>query len=67
MKKYQIIKNKNMYAITTKEAIKEYSNNFFLPFEMGMKYKKDLINLIETSKNFEKYKNNTEYKTIFIY
>lgn len=56
-----------MYAITTKEAIKEYSKKFFLPFEMGMKRKKDLINLIKTSKNFEKYKNNTDFKTIVIY
>lgn len=33
MKKYQIIKNKNMYAITTKEAIKEYSKKFFFPLK----------------------------------
>ena len=67
MKKYQIIKNKNYYSITTKEAIKEFYNVYFLPIDATMHRKKDLINLINTSKKFVKYKNNTDFKTIVIY
>ncbi len=67
MKKYQIIKNKDIYAIANKEDIEAYSNTHFLPFEKGMKRKKDLVNLINTSKTFEKFKNNTDFKTITIY
>ena len=67
MKKYQIIKHRNIYAITTKESIKDFYKIHFLPYENSMKRKKDLVNLINTSKNFEKYKNNTDFKTIIIY
>lgn len=67
MKEYQIIKNKDVYAIATKKDIKEYSKSHFLPIEKIMKRKKDLINLINTSENFIKYKNNTDFKTIYIY
>lgn len=67
MKKYQIIKNKNYYSITTKEAIKEFYSVHLLPIDATMHRKKDLINLINTSKNFAKYKNNTDFKTIVIY
>lgn len=67
MKKYQIIKNKNCYAIATKKDIKDYYKKHFLPIEKIMKRKKDLINLINTSKTFEQYKGNTDFKTIFIY
>ena len=67
MSKYQIIKNKNYYSITTKEAIKEFYNVHLLPIDAIMHRKKDLINLINTSKNFAKYKNNTDFKTIVIY
>ncbi len=64
MKKYQIIKHKNFYAIANKEDIKEYKNTHFLPYEKGMKFKKYLIELIE---NDEKYKNKVDYKTIYLY
>ncbi len=67
MKKYQIIKNKNIYAIANKEDIKAYYNTHFLPIEKITKHKKDLINLINNSNNFLKYKNNTDFKTIIIY
>ena len=67
MKKYQIIKNKDYYSITTKEAIKEFYSVHLLPIDATMHRKKDLINLINTSKNFAKYKNNTDFKTIVIY
>lgn len=67
MKKYQIIKNRNIYAIASKEDIKAYCNTHFLPIEKIMKHKKDLINLINNSNNFLKYKNNTDFKTIIIY
>lgn len=33
MKKYQIIKTKDFYAIATKEDIKAYKNTHFLPYE----------------------------------
>ena len=64
MKKYQIVRINNFYVITTKEAIKDFYKTHFLPYDKGMKHKSDLINLIETSENFLKYKNNTTYKTI---
>lgn len=66
MKKYQIVKNENYYSITTKEALQEFYNVHFLPVDVTMCRKKDLINLINTSKNFAKYKNNTDFKTIII-
>lgn len=64
MKKYQIIKAKDFYAIANKEDIKQYKNTHFLPYEKGMRYKKYLIELIE---NDEKFKNNVEYKTVYLY
>lgn len=67
MKKYQIIKNKNIYAIATKKDIQNYYKTHFLPIEKIMKHKKDLINLINNSNNFLKYKNNTDFKTMIIY
>ena len=63
MKKYQIIKNKNIYAIANKEDIQAYYTTHFLPFEKGMKYKKYLIELINKD---TKYKNNVDFKTIYI-
>ena len=65
-KKYQIIKLKNGYAITTKEAIKDYYTMNFLPYEKKMKFKKYLIKAINTSETFTKYKNNTDFKTVYI-
>lgn len=67
MKKYQIIKLKNGYAITTKEAIKDYYTMNFLPYEKKTKFKKYLIELIQKSKDFEKYRNNIDLKTYYIY
>lgn len=67
MKKYQIIKLKNGYAITTKEAIKDYYTMHFLPYEKKTKFKKYLIELIQKSKDFEKYRNNIDLKTHYIY
>ena len=66
MKKYQIIKYNNFYSIANKNDIKEYHKTHFLPYEKGMKYKKYLIEAIENSKTFVKYKNNTDYKTFLI-
>lgn len=66
MKKYQIVRINNFYVITTKEAIQDFYKTHFLPYDKGMKHKSDLINLIETSENFLKYKNNTTYKTIVL-
>lgn len=67
MKKYQIIKNSNCYAIATKKDIEDYYKVNFLPIEKIMKRKKDLINLINTSETFKQYKNNTDFKTVYIY
>ena len=67
MKKYQIIKNNNCYAIATKKDIEDYYKVNFLPIEKIMKRKKDLINLINTSETFKQYKNNTDFKTVYIY
>ncbi len=68
MKKYQIVKFKDnrgiCYAVANKEDIKQYKNTHFLPYEIAMKYKKYLIEHIEKS---EKFKNNVDYKTIFMY
>ncbi len=60
---YQIIKYKNDYAITTKEALQAYYKTGFLPYEFMTKYKKTLINIIEKN---QKFKNNTNYKTVFL-
>lgn len=60
---YVIIKINNGYAVTTKEALKEFKTTGFLPYDFMMKYKKYLI---QHAKKQEKYKNlNT--KTIFLY
>lgn len=64
MKQFQIARINNFYVITTKTAIQDFYKCHFLPYDKGMKRKCDLINLIETSENFKKYKNNTNYKTI---
>lgn len=67
MKKYQIIKTQWGYAIANKEDIKEYSKTNFLPYEKMMKFKKHLVKAINTSETFTKYKNNTDFKTVYIY
>lgn len=67
MKKYQIIKYNKFYAIANKEDINNYNKTHFLPYEKGMKFKKYLIESIEKSDTFLKFKNNTDYKTITIY
>lgn len=66
MKEYQIIKHKNFYAIASKKDIKNYYKTYFLPYEKAMKFKKYLIEAIEKSDTFKKFKNNTDYKTIII-
>ena len=60
---YQIIKYKNFYAIASIEDINQYSITYFLPYELPMKFKKELIDAIEAS---PKFKNKTSYKTIYI-
>lgn len=72
MKKYQIIKTKQsksayMYAVATKEDIKNYYKTHFLPLALSFSNKKDLIYIIENNENYKHLKNNTSYKTIFIY
>lgn len=67
MKEYRIIKYNNFYAIANKDDIKNYSNTHFLPYEKAMKHKKYLVQSIETLESFNKFKNNTDYKTITIY
>lgn len=67
MKKYQIVKNGRMYAVATKEDIKEYYKTHFLPLVLSFSNKKDLIYIIENNENYKHLKNNTSYKTIFIY
>ena len=66
MKKYQIAKKGGFYIITTMEAIENFYKIHMLPYDKAMKHKNDLINLIETSENFKKYKNNTNYKTVIL-
>lgn len=66
MKEYQIIKYNEFYAIASKEDINNYYKTYFLPYEKRMKFKKYLIEAIEKSDTFKKFKNNTDYKTIII-
>lgn len=63
---YQIIKYNDFYAIANKDDIKNYSSTHFLPYEKAMKRKKYLIQSIETSESFSKFKNQTCCKTVFI-
>ena len=67
MKKYQIIKNKDLYGVASKEDIKDYSKKHLLPIELFMKRKKELIFVIENNEHYKKLKNNTDYKTEYIY
>lgn len=60
---YIIIKLKDSYAITTKQAYNDYKKTGFLPYDIAMKYKKYLI---EYAKKQKKYKN-LKTKTIFLY
>lgn len=59
-KEYQIIKYNNEYGVTTKMAIEDYHKTGFLPYDIMMKNKKDLIEHIN---KIEKYKNNTDIET----
>lgn len=63
MKKYQIIKYNNFYAIANKEDLANYSKTGFLPYIKAMRFKKYLINLI---KKDDKLKNDVTFKTIYI-
>lgn len=60
---YIIIKIKQGYVVTTKQALNDYKKTGFLPYDCMMKYKKYLL---EHIRKIEKYKNiNT--KTIYLY
>ena len=67
-KKSYHIEHKNDFLTlipnSNRANIKQYKNTHFLPYEKGMRYKKYLIELIE---NDEKFKNNVEYKTVYLY
>lgn len=67
MKKYQIVKNGKMYAVATKQDIKEYCKTHFLPLALSYSNKKDMIYIIENNEHYKHLKNNTDYKTIIIY
>lgn len=67
MKKYQIIKNDNMFGVANKEDIKAYNKTHLLPVKLFMHRKKDLIYVIENNIYYNDLKGNTDYKTIEIY
>lgn len=66
-KDYVIIKSQSFYAVANKEQIKEYYHCHFLPIVLSTKRKNTLIYIIENNKHYEFLKNNTDYKTIYIY
>lgn len=70
MKQYQIIRNnvggKPFYAVTKKADIKEYYKYHFLPLEVGISNKKDLIYIIENNEHYKHLKGNVDYRTIHI-
>lgn len=67
MKEYRIIKSQSFYGVANKQQIKEYTHCHFLPLVLTMKRKKDLIYIIENNEHYNFLKNNTEYKTAYIY
>lgn len=67
MNEYVIIKSQHFYGVANKEQIKEYWHCHFLPLVLTMKRKKDLIYVIENNEHYKHLKNNTDYKTSYIY
>lgn len=67
MKEYKIVKSINFYGVANKEQIKKYMHCHFLPLVLTMKKKKDLIYVIENNEHYKFLKNNTEYKTSYLY
>lgn len=71
--KYQIVhanpySKDSYFVVTTTDAIHDYMVNHvrLLPYEWKAKKKKDLIYMIENNPYCEKFKGNTEYKSICI-
>lgn len=58
---YVIIKIKNGYAITTKQALEDYKKTGFLPYDFSMKYKKYLIEHARKMKKYKKLNTKTQY------
>lgn len=65
--KYQIIKNGNMFGVASKKDIQAYNKTHFLPVELFMHRKNELIYVIENNEHYRKLKGNTDYKTVEIY
>lgn len=69
--KYQIVHcnpytKDSYFIVTTMQAIEDYWNYGMLPYDWKAKTKRDLIYMIENNPYCEKFKGNTNYKSVLV-